>query len=250
MNNQTQEDISIILCAASGLPPVGWATGCTPNQQRHWDSIRNIFQALYADLKLFFAGEASPLDQIPDKHTRELLIALSKTYTTLYQAIRDDWANLYPVIKRIEHRNLGINLSTPGECLATLLYCDCWSYWEPCLGYSEFSPKKARQHLNDRFKTEAMLARPPKELSEKEQKKINAWLAFQKRSMPSGRYLLMVIENRLSIDSQKSKSLALSWQSYQAARLHLDTLITRRLHPSQKVRAFKWQKGEQLNISS
>lgn len=242
-------DTDIILCAASGLPPVGWLEGATLDQQRHWGTVRSIFQALHTNLKAYFSGETLPLEQIIEKRNRELLERSLKTYTTLYAAIQDDWRYLYPELRRLEDRKKGIKLSTPGECLASILHCDCWSFFEPCLKYSEFSPKKIRKHLSERYKIENLIAKPHEELSQEELRKIKAWVSFEANITGDGNFLRLKIESQLERDAKKLPSVARSLRVYKVECQELTALISSGLHPNQRMRGFKWVRGERLNIS-
>lgn len=240
-----KSDQQLLLCIASGLPPVEWRNKCkTPDQLEHWDNVRYKYQCIYYELKSFFSGQESPIlieDKL-DQIWKDYYIAMADFYIALYACIRKAWQAIQ---QEACHQNVEIQ-DTPGEAIFQIIIDDCRHEFSPCLqGYAENRPRK----ISNMFIEKAKLSNKIHKDENKNNKELAKALKgnFLKKIVKfnPGRleailyFYLEVIDQ----EAKKDENLATSYSHLKKINSNIEVFLSRLTCSRHAEPAYNWVKG-------
>lgn len=235
-------DVDLILCAASGLPPISWFLHCeTADQAEHWNWTRRVHQYLYTELKSYFSGQASTLDELPlSPGTKKICYFYIQSCIAFYDLIRHAWAELCDEAEIIELPEFP---ATPGAYLATTLYEHCKMLFSQCTRYYEFRPRKTYDLHRHEGKV-AMLKAEKRELTKKEKKLISKFESEVRKMRNQYKEHWVVHYFCISVCERSNNEIVKDLLArYFAALRKMDHAVSQELHPNRKVRGYTFSKG-------
>lgn len=247
MSNLTispSEQISI-LSTVGGLPPISLLDTLNEQQTEHWCIVKQTFSYLHKSLKAYFAGESTPLRELPD-YEQELYDSMTNFYLNLYNVIQWGWNDIldsYQQYGNKSHYGAGFPWTTPGETLAAILERDAVAqFWQCKAGRHDFKPRKMYTlHRESKKLSQGDLTSIQKQKHQTEVKALTKpFESLMELEM------LCIGACRLALKTRKDKVLTNKLKNYEASREQLSTILHKRYR---NTKGFAWQNGQLLETT-
>lgn len=241
----SKADEQLLLCIASGLPPVEWRNKCkTPDQLGHWDNVRQKYQCIYYELKSFFSGQESPIliEDKPDQLCKDYYIALADFYIALYACIRKAWRAIQ---QEADYQNIKIQ-DTPGEAIFQILIDDCRHEFSPCLqGYTEIRPRKIYNILIEKAKISNKIHEDENRNNKELARALNGnflkkIVKFNPERLEATLYFYLEVIDQ---EAKKDENLATSYSYLEKINSNIEAFLSRLAYSRHAPPAYNWVNG-------
>jgi hypothetical protein len=236
----------LILSTVGGLPPTSLLDTLNEQQTEHWCIVKQTFSYLHKSLKAYFAGESTPLRDLP-VYEQELYDSMTNFYLNLYNVIQWGWNDIldnYEQCGNKSHYGAQFPYATPGETLAAILERDAAAQYSQCkMGLHYFKPRKMYE-LRREFKKLSQGKLTPMQ-KKKHETEVKALIKCFK-SLMELEVEACICACEKALKTRNDKVLTKKIKDYRASREELSTILYKRYRNS---KGDAWQNGHKLETT-